>query len=284
VILLGREGHILRTTEERDELITSHMALVGHIVREAMGRLPGHVNRDDLTSAGLTALVQAAEAFDESRGVPFAPYAATRVRGAVLDELRGMDWASRSVRRRARDLDETRNRLSAQLGRVVSNAEVGTALGLSGEEVAANRNDVARASLVSLSGIMDTSLDELLPSGGPTPEQLVVHEERVAYLRAAIAELPERLRGVVEQYFFAERPMADIAEEMGVSESRVSQLRAEAMTLLKGALTFALEPDQMEPERRPEGCVARRRHAYFGAVAARHTADTRPARRLQVAT
>ncbi|MGN6782665.1 MAG: sigma-70 family RNA polymerase sigma factor [Marmoricola sp.] len=263
--------------EERDELITSHMALVGHIVRETMNRVPGHVNRDDLTSAGLTALVQAARAYDGSRGVPFARYAATRVRGAVLDELRGIDWASRSVRRRARDLEETRNRLSGQLGRPATDAEVGTALGLSSEEIAANRDDVARASLVSLSGIADTSLDELLPSGGLTPEQVVEHEERVAYLREAIQELPERLRVVVEQYFFAERPMAEIAAELGVTESRVSQIRAEALSLLKGALTFSLEPEQMQPELRPDGCAARRRHAYFAAVAARHGAGVRSA-------
>ena len=92
-----------------DELIESHMALVGHIVRETMVRIPAHVNRDDLTSAGLTALVQAARGFDAERGVPFARYAATRIRGAILDELRSIDWASRSVRRRARDLDETRD-------------------------------------------------------------------------------------------------------------------------------------------------------------------------------
>ena len=88
-----------------EERVRSHMALVGHIVRESMGRLPGHVSRDDLTSAGLTALVQAARSYDEERGVPFTRYAATRIRGAILDELRGIDWASRSVRRRARELD-----------------------------------------------------------------------------------------------------------------------------------------------------------------------------------
>src|SRR5215218_1636136 len=107
-----------------EERVTSTMALVGHIVRESMGRLPGHVSRDDLTSAGLTALVQAAKSYDESRGVPFTRYAATRIRGAILDELRGIDWASRSVRRRARELDDTRSKLAVELGRVPSDAEV----------------------------------------------------------------------------------------------------------------------------------------------------------------
>lgn len=267
----------MNRTEERDALITSHMALVGHIVRETMGRIPAHVNRDDLSSAGMTALVLAARAFDEERGVPFARYAATRIRGAILDELRGIDWASRSVRRRARDLNETQGRLSAELGRPATMAEVGTALGLTMTEIDANRDDVARASLVSLSGILDSSLDGLLPSGGLTPEQVIEHEEQVAYLHVAIAELPERLRVVVGQYFFAERPMAEIAETLGVTESRVSQIRAEALSLLKGALHFALDPEQLVPEARPDGCAARRRNAYFAAVTASHGAAARGA-------
>src|SRR3712207_3999035 len=124
-----------------EERVTSNMALVGHIVRESMGRLPGHVSRDDLTSAGFTALVQAARSYDETRGVPFARYAATRVRGAILDELRGIDWASRSVRRRARELDETRTRLAAELGRAATVAEVARVCGISADEVAANDED-----------------------------------------------------------------------------------------------------------------------------------------------
>src|SRR3546814_15268063 len=83
-----------------------------------MGRVPSHVDRDDLTSAGLTALVQAGQAFEAERGVPFARYAATRIRGAILDELRSVDWASRSVRRRARTIEEARNRLRSEERRV----------------------------------------------------------------------------------------------------------------------------------------------------------------------
>src|SRR5215207_7039514 len=118
-----------------EERVTNNMALVGHIVRESMGRLPGHVSRDDLTSAGFTALVQAARSYDEARGVPFARYAATRVRGAILDELRGIDWASRSVRRRARDLDATRAQLSSILGRAPSTTEVAEAVGMTLGEI-----------------------------------------------------------------------------------------------------------------------------------------------------
>jgi RNA polymerase sigma factor FliA len=258
-----------------EERVTSNMALVGHIVRESMGRLPGHVSRDDLTSAGFTALVQAARSYDETRGVPFARYAATRVRGAILDELRGIDWASRSVRRRARELDETRTRLAAELGRTASDAEVARVCGITADEVAANDEDVSRASVMSLQGFGDTPLDDVLPTTAPSPEQRIEQAERVGYLIDAVALLPERLRAVVEGYFFAERPMAEIAAELGVTESRVSQMRAEAMVLLKDALNSALEPELVTPHARPEGCAARRRDAYFAAVASRRSATAR---------
>jgi RNA polymerase sigma factor for flagellar operon FliA len=257
---------------ETDELIAQHMPLVAHVVRETLLRVPAHVTRDDLTSAGLLALVQAAQGFDASRGVPFASYARTRVRGAILDELRSVDWASRSVRRRERDLGETRARLAHALGRVPTDAEVASAFGMPVEELARHDDDVARAQVLSLQGTESTDLEQLLPSGGPTPEQVVEHRERLAYMAEAVAELPERLRIVIEQYFLAERPMAEIAAELGVSESRVSQMRAEALVLMRGALHRELEPELAPQPERAEGCAARRRESYYAAVAARHAA------------
>lgn len=262
-------------TDDIDELVTSHMALVGHIVRDSMSRLPGHVNRDDLTSAGLAALVQAARSYDASRGVPFTRYASTRVRGAIIDELRGVDWASRSVRRRARELEQTRNRLATDLGRVPTDAEVATTMGLTMDEVAANDDDVSRASVMSLQGFGETPIDDVLPTRVAGPEERIEHQERVGYLVDAVALLPDRLRVVVESYFFAERPMADIAAELGVTESRVSQMRAEALVLLKDAMNSALDPQLVTPHARPDGCAARRRDAYFAAVASRRTATAR---------
>lgn len=258
-----------------DALITSSIPVVTHIVRETMGRVPSHVSRDDLTSAGLAALVQASKSFDASRGVPFARYAATRVRGAVLDELRGIDWASRSVRRRARDLDATRSQLASILGRSPSQSEVAEAVGMTLGEIAQNDEDIARAQVLSLQGAQDASLDDVLPSAGPTPEQLIEHRERLAYLVEAVAELPERLRIVVSDYFLEERPMAEIAAELGVTESRVSQMRAEALVLLRDALNHELDPTLLQAHARPNGSAARRREAYFAAVATRHAASAR---------
>lgn len=256
-----------------DALVTAHIPLVGHLVREVLARVPGHVDRDDLTSAGLTALVQAAQAFDPERGVPFPGYASTRIRGALLDELRGIDWASRAVRRTARGLDETRSRLTHSLGRTPTDAELASAQGIPVEQVLANREDLARAQVMSLEADEARgSYAAALPSSTPTPEQSVEHAELLTYLSEAVAELPERLRRVVEGYFLAEQPMADLAAEMGVTESRISQLRAEAMVLLRDALNSQLDPEKVQVHGKPGGVAVRRREAYFAAVAERHAA------------
>ncbi len=259
-------------SNEADDLIVANMTLVDHVVRETMGRVPAHVNRDDLQSAGLTALVKAARAFDPDRGVPFTGYAVNRIRGAILDELRGVDWASRAVRSRGRDLDATRARLASTLGRTADDAEVANALGLTVADVERNDGDVARASVLSLQAGTDTSYEDLLTSNTATPEQEIEHRERLDYLVAAIAELPQRMRVVVEEYFLAERPMAVIAEALDVSESRVSQIRAEALVLLRDAMNTALDPALVPAHPRPDGCAAQRRMSYFQAVAARQSA------------
>ncbi|KQW42693.1 RNA polymerase subunit sigma-70 [Nocardioides sp. Root1257] len=261
--------------QSTEDLIVLHVPLVGHIVRETMARVPSHVDRDDLSSAGLAALVQAARSYDAERGVPFNRYASTRIRGAILDELRSIDWASRSVRRRARELDATRSQLATVLGRTATTSEVAHASGMSTDEIAANEEDVARAQVLSLHASEDDSLGESLVSSSPTPEAILEQREKLTYMTEAIAELPERLRHVVEQYFLAERPMAEIAATLGVTESRVSQLRAEALVLLRDALNNALEPDLVPEAPRPGGAAARRREAYFAAVAARHAVGLR---------
>jgi RNA polymerase sigma factor FliA len=258
-----------------EALIVQHMPLVGHIVRETMSRVPSHVDRDDLSSAGLTALVLAAQAFEAERGVPFNRYAATRIRGAIVDELRSIDWASRSVRRRSRELDATRANLATVLGRAASPVEVAQAAGMTVDEVTANDDDVARAQVLSLHASEDDAIGERLISTAPDPQAALEFRERLTYLTEAIAELPERLRLVVEQYFLAERPMAEIAETLGVTESRVSQLRAEALVLLRDAINTELDPDLVRPVAKPGGCASRRREAYFAAVADRHASGIR---------
>jgi len=263
-----------------DDLIVRHVQLVAHIVRETMGRVPNHVNRDDLNSAGLVALVNASRAFDASRGIPFAKYAATRIRGALMDELRSLDWASRAVRRRGREIEAARSTLATELRQVPDDIQVAEVLGLTLTEIQQSDDDLSRASVLSLDVDADLTFAEVLPTSEPTPEAQLEHRERLQYLDEAITELPERLRQVVRGYFIDERPMAELAEELGVSESRISQMRAEALVLLKDALNSALDPELVTPHARPDGCAARRRDDYFRAVAERHAAaNARPALR-----
>jgi RNA polymerase sigma factor for flagellar operon FliA len=226
-------------------------------------------------SAGLMALVQAAQAFDPDRGTSFAGYAATRIRGAIVDELRGLDWASRSVRRLARRVDDARTQLSVTLGRPATDAELAAALGIGLDELDSHREDLSRAVVMSLQGFDDSTIDDVLPASGITPAEALEQRERIAYLHDAVQQLPERLRLVVEGYFFQERPMLEIAAELGVTESRISQLRAEAVTLLRGALNAALDPDLLVPHERPDGCAARRKEAYYASVAAHRTFTAR---------
>lgn len=250
-------------------LAEEYVPLVAHLVRELSARIPASVDRDDLRSAGLVALVTAARAFDSSLGVPFSAYATTRVRGALLDELRSIDWASRAVRRRSRDIEATRQRLATALGAFPDDAAVARSLGLTPAEVARTDADVSRAAVLPLHGA-DHSIADVLPAVTPGPAEVVEHAEQMSYLVDAIEELPERLAAVVRGYFLEERPMAELAAELGVTESRISQLRAEALVLLRGALATALEPHLVEQPANPDGVAARRRATYVAAVAARH--------------
>lgn len=263
-----------------DVLAADHVPLVAHLVRELSARIPAAVDRDDLRSAGLVALVLAARSFDPTLGVPFTAYATTRIRGALLDELRSVDWASRSVRRMGREIEATRQRLASAIGQFPDDAAVAQALGISTQEIARTDADVARATVLSIHGT-GQEIADLLPAMSPAPEDVALKGESMEYLADAIAELPERLQVVVRGYFLEERPMAELAAELGVGESRISQLRAQALVLLREALAQAYAGEQPVAEPTPvvTGVAARRRQAYADAVAARH-ASRRPARML----
>ncbi|GAA3273077.1 FliA/WhiG family RNA polymerase sigma factor [Dactylosporangium vinaceum] len=265
---------IKTSSAEREELVRTHLPLVGHLVREMLGRLPAHVLREDLISAGMAALAGAARSFDPARGIPFGSFATTRIRGALLDELRGLDWASRSVRTRARRVETTQQELTAALGRSPSQQELAEALGVAVEELKSLNEDVQRSVVLSLQGFTAGTAEDLVPERAAGPEELILHRERIGYLHQAVAALPERLRKVVTAYFFDERPMSDIAEQLGVTESRVSQLRAEALVLMRDGLNNHLDPDLVAAAR-DKGCVARRREAYYANIAAQGDLSTR---------
>lgn len=259
-------------TPDADELARTHMPLVGYLVRELANRLPAHINRDELVSAGMMALVVSARSYDAARGVPFSRFAAIRIRGALTDELRSMDWASRGVRGRARELHAVRSDLTATLGRTPSRDEVASAMGVAVTDVDAVDADVQRASVLSLHALTPDAAEEMLPTANEGPEGLLLKREQLGYLRDAVEELPERLRLVVRQYFFEQKTMIHIAAQLGVTESRVSQLRTEALALLRDGL-HSTDADG-RPAVEPVTAGRRRaaaREAYCAAVAARST-------------
>ncbi|GMA38230.1 sigma-70 family RNA polymerase sigma factor [Mobilicoccus caccae] len=263
---------------DMDELCRAHLPLVHFEVRAIGSRLPGHVFTDDLVSAGMAALAMAARSFDASLGVPFGRYAVRRIRGALLDELRSADWATRSLRAKVRRRDAVHDSLAASLGRRPSPVEVAAELGCSVAELERLEADLHSSVVLRLDVITDASggggaADAILPSTDATPEMVLMARERQAYLRDAIEALPDRLATVVRGCFFEDRPMRELAEDLGVTESRISQMRAEALRLLRDGLNSQLDPAMLASSGdRPvnaTGAVARRKAAYYAQIAAR---------------
>ena len=251
-----------------EALITENTALVGFAVSEIGMRLPAHVDREDLRSAGLMGLVQAAQSFDAERGVPFRHYASTRIRGSIMDELRSHDWASRSVRQAGRHREAAVDRLTASLGRTPSAQEIAEVMGVSVNDLHSVESALHRSTVLSFDAAPTTEFFEsAIPEKHDSPEDGLVRSEEFDYLKAAVSALPERLRAVVTGYFLEGRPMAEIADELGITESRVSQIRAEALVLLRDGLNTHLSPDLVPASDRPGGVVERRRAAYFAAIA-----------------
>ncbi len=259
--------HEQRVREER--LVRDNLPLVQYAVNEVAHRVPRQVHRDDLVSAGMLGLTQAARSFEEERGIPFDRYASRRIHGALLDELRSRDWASRSVRAKAREVRQVTEEMTTKLGRTPTSDELGDELDVEPASVQELQADVHRATVLNYESLaFDGPAEGLLASGEESPEQTMISRERQAFLTDAVASLPARLRKVVVEYFFDERPMQDIAHDLGVSESRVSQLRAEALSMLRDGMNANLDPERLSPERRPDGKIARRKRTYYNRVAA----------------
>ncbi|WP_282946669.1 sigma-70 family RNA polymerase sigma factor [Cellulomonas endometrii] len=254
-------------TPVTDELVVAHMPLVGYHVSEVLSRVPATVVREDLVSAGHLALVLASRSYDPETGVPFARYAALRIRGALIDELRSMDWASRGARHRAREMSAASDRLTAALGRTPSREELAKELGTDVAAVDQARQDAERR-VLSMDATVHPVAD-LVRDEAPGPEENVLIGERLRYLRAAVETLPDRLRSVIEGLFLQDRTVAELADELGVTQSRISQLRTEGLALMRDGLNASLDPQMVPVAERPDGVAERRRRTYFAAVASR---------------
>ena len=271
---------ISRRRADEDALVREHLPLVRRVVADVSSKMPRHAARDDLMSAGLVGLAQAARNYDASRGVPFHRYATTRIKGALLDELRGSDWASRPVRAKARRMEVVIERLTATLGRAPTAPEIADAMGVRVATVESLHSDVHRATVLNYeSMLVSGDTESVLLVDEATPEVTLLGREVNAYLVDAVRSLPPRLQTVIIGYFFEDRSMHDIGAELGVSESRVSQLRSEALDLLREGMNSQLDPAAVTPLA-PTGRVARRKAAYFAAIAAsstpRERLDSRP--------
>jgi len=252
-------------------LIEEHLPLVNHVVFQVAVHFPRHVDRDDLARAGALGLVEAAQRFDATKGVPFQRFAAQRIRGAILDSVRAADWAPRSVRALSRRLDVVEQHLANQLGRVPSMGEMATALNMTKEELNRLQDRLFRSVVLAFehlatdSGDEELTLVDVLADPSVTePSQELENRELHAYLRGAIALLPERQRLVVVGYFLQEKTSQELARFLGVTESRVSQMRTEALEALKAGITaqYASHDD----DEVVVGRQAKRRASYASAI------------------
>jgi RNA polymerase sigma factor for flagellar operon FliA len=259
-----------RSQQDVDALVTAHLPLAAFAVNAVAARisLPGHVSREDLLSCAHIALIEVARRFDPSAGSSFATYALARLQGAVLDELRSGDWASRSVRAAARRTDAAADALAISLGRPPTREELAASLGVERSDLDTLQVDVHRAIMVSIdaeTGGDGTGLD--LPDSGESPERAVLRSERARTLHDSIRALPDRLDEVIERNFFGDESLTDIARDLGVTLSRVSQMRARALTLLHAAMSELWEGKPLDAD---GGVRARnQQRAYLDRVAGR---------------
>lgn len=233
--------------------------MVGYLVSEVCAKAT-HLSRDDLASVGAMALITSADSFNAELGVPFGAYARRRIVGAFADEMRSNDWATRTARKRIKETLAVKEALTAALGRCPKVDEIASAMGVDRATAEDALSDASR----TVSHLDDAAADSLV-SALPSPEGSALSTERMQYLRAAVAALPEKMRYIVEQVYFHDRSVKDLAAELGATHSAISQQRAEAVRLLRDGLgTHYSDTDTPAPiESRISPA---RRNAYLASV------------------
>ena len=229
----------------RDRLILTYAPLVKYVAGRLGSGLPAHVDDEDLASYGLLGLIGAIERFDPSREIKFETYAMGRIKGAIIDELRSLDWVPRSVRSRARQIERTIGELEAKLGRAPTDEEIAGKLGVSQEELDDDLFQISRTSIAALDELWTVSaggdqvslIDTIEDTTGPSPTLALDETELREAMADAIAGLPEREKIVITLYYYEELTLREIGEVLGVTESRVSQLHTKAVLRLKARLS-----------------------------------------------
>jgi RNA polymerase sigma factor for flagellar operon FliA len=226
----------------REEVLRRHMPLVRRVVQRLAARKPPHIEIDDLVSWGIVGLLDAMGKYDPRKEASFSTYAQFRIRGAILDHLRSLDWVPRSVRQKASLIEKISHQLEGSLGRPPTEEEIASELGVSLDSYQELLTRVGEMSIFSLedlgfgSGEERFNVEQRLEAGEVDPLGALLTRERVDLVTEAVARLPERERIVVSLYYHDELTMKEVGAVLGLTESRVSQLHSQAMLRLKGTL------------------------------------------------
>lgn len=227
----------------RDELILKHMPMVRYLVGRISPQLPPHLDQQDLMSAAVVGLINAADRFDPSRGVLFKTFAEQHIRGTIIDELRSYDVLSRTMRDKYKKLTRQMVSLEHQLGRNPTSEEVAQSLGIGMDEYYSLLDDVHVFSFISLDDSWDDDegnslclADVISESDAKSPQQQVMMMQLTEALGRAVDSLPEKDRLVVTLYYNEDLNLKEIGEVLGLTESRISQILSQAMTRLRGKM------------------------------------------------
>ncbi|HEX4106819.1 MAG TPA: RNA polymerase sigma factor WhiG [Solirubrobacteraceae bacterium] len=229
----------------RERLVVAYSPLVKYVAGRMASGLPPHVEEADLISYGLVGLISAIERFDPSREIKFETYAITRIKGAIIDELRSMDWVPRSVRARAREIEKANAKLEHKLHRAPTDEEMAGELGLSMQEFQAALVSISQSSVAALdemwavsdaSGDQVSLLDTLHDPNAPDPARVVDAGDLKDRIADAISRLPEREKLVIALYYYENLTLREIGEVLGVTESRISQLHTKAVLRLRSRM------------------------------------------------
>ena len=240
------------TPEARDRLILHYAPLVKYVAGRVAVGLPANIEQSDLISYGIFGLIDAIEKYDQSRNIKFETYAINRIRGAMIDELRAIDWVPRSVRFKAREVEKAYTALENRHKRPPSDAEIAQELGISIEELNNVYTQLSTISLVALDELMAIEGDRgdrlslvetLEDTGASTPMEAFESEEMKRILADSINRLPEREKVVVALYYYEGLTLAEIGQVLGVTESRICQMHTKAVLALRGKIAEAIQHD-----------------------------------------
>lgn len=238
----SRKYVIAGTSYSREEVIHRYLHLVKYVAGRISVNLPPNVELNDLINDGILGLIDAIEKYDDDRGVKFETYAITRINGAILDALRALDWVPRAVRQRARELEKTAQALEIEFGRAPTDDEIALRMGISTQELGTIQQKIRGSSVLSLEEHLPSDRGSdipLLDTLRDTDVDITASVEQ-REVRAALVEAVEKLshqeRTVVRLYYFEGQTLKDIKGVLGVSESRVSQIHAQAVIHLRARL------------------------------------------------